>query len=235
MKAALIAAGLGERLRRDGYVQPKPLVPVRGIPLIDYALAGIRAAGLIEVVCIVNELFMGIEEHCLGRWPELEFSFVRKTTPNSMESLFTLAPLLGAERFLLLTVDAIMAPPVLQRFCTDAAARDHAAGVLATTDLVEDEKPLWVRSVADGRITALGAPAAGSGWITAGVYVFDPVIFREIGVSRQRGFGALRQFLGHLVECGFRLDALPIGPSFDVDRGEDIAAAERFIENGFRR
>lgn len=232
MKAAIIAAGLGERLRRGGYEQPKPLVPVNGRPLIDYVLAGVESAGLSQVACIVNEQSNGIEGHCATRWPGLRFDFVRRTTPSSMESLFALAPLLGNERFLLLTVDAIMAPAVLSSFCT-AAARSEAHGVLAVTTLVDDEKPLWVSVGEKGCILALGPAAAGSGSVTAGVYVFQPCIFAEVSAARAAQFTALRQFLGHLLVRGYRLDAEPIGKSVDVDRPEDIVVAESFIRNGF--
>lgn len=232
MRAAIIAAGQGERLRRGGYEQPKPLVEVGGRPLIDYVLAGVASSSIQQVACIVNEESRGIEEHCRRRWPQLEFEFVRRTTPSSMESLFTLAPLLGTQRFLLLTVDAIMAPAVLQRFC-EASTTRPADGVLAVTDLVDDEKPLWVRCAEDGRIVDMGLSAARSGVVTAGVYVFDPRIFAEIDAARAAQFTALRQFLGHLVARGYRLDAESIGKSVDVDRPEDIAVAEAFVRNGF--
>lgn len=233
MKAAIIAAGLGERLRDAGIAEPKPLVRVGGIPLIDHTLRSIRDAGIGSVACIVNEIHHGIEEHCRGHWPDLSFEFVRKTTPSSMESLFELAPLL-TKRFLLLTVDSIFAPGVLQDFAARAARRTESDGVLAVTNFVDDEKPLWVRSGCAGRIEQLGAGAAGSGTITAGVYVFEPSIFAEVEAARAARFTALRQFLGHLIERGFRIDAEPIGKSLDVDRPEDIAAAEAFIGGGYR-
>jgi len=235
MKAAIIAAGQGERLQRAGYTQPKPLVPVGGTPLIDHVLANVAAAGLREVACIVNEESHGIEEHCRAAWPGLEFRFVRRTTPSSMESLFTLRPLLGASRFLLLTVDAIFAPAVLRDFLTAAAALPDAQGVLAVTAFVEDEKPLWVRADVRGRITGLGDAARGSGLVTAGFYVFDPVIFAEIEAARAAGFSALRHFLAHLVARGYRLHAAAVPKTVDVDRPEDIATAEAFVAAGYSR
>jgi NDP-sugar pyrophosphorylase family protein len=233
MKAGIIAAGLGERLRRGGYEQPKPLVPINGRPLIDYALAGIAAAGVSQVACIVNEQSCGIEAHCTSCWPQLCFDFVRRTTPSSMESLFTLAPLLASGRFLLLTVDAVMAPSLVRDFCAATTARAQADGILAVTTLVDDEKPLWVRTNDAGQIIALGPDAEGSGLVTAGLYVFEPRIFAEIPAARAAQLTALRQFLGHLLARGYRLEAVSIGKSVDVDRPEDITVAESFVRNGF--
>jgi NDP-sugar pyrophosphorylase family protein len=233
MKAGIIAAGLGERLRAGGFVQPKPLVPVAGKPLIDYVLSAAADAGVTAVACIVNEESRGIEAHCRHRWPSLQFEFVRRTTPSSMESLFALSSLLQGERFVLLTVDAIFAPAVLRDFVAAAAARRDAHGVLAVNGFVDDEKPLWVRLGGDGIIQALGPQAHGGGLVTAGFYVFDPIIFREMAAARAQRFGALREFLGHLLASGYRLYAQLVPKTVDVDRPADIGVAEAFVRSGF--
>jgi NDP-sugar pyrophosphorylase family protein len=233
MKVGIIAAGFGERLQAAGIREPKPLVRIAGKPLIDYPLAAVAAAGLRQVACIVNEQSAGIEEHCRAAWPQLEFTFARRTTPSSMESLFTLGPLLRDGRFLLMTVDSIFAPKVLADFL-DAADRHRAAdGVLALASFVDDEKPLWARVGADGHIVDLGAAAAGSGLVTAGFYAFDPVIFDEIDAARAARLSALRQFLGHLLRRGYGMYGVKVGKTVDVDRAEDIRVAEAFVRGGF--
>jgi NDP-sugar pyrophosphorylase family protein len=237
MKVAIIAAGVGERLRQAGWRQPKPLVPVAGKPLIDHVLAAVTAAGLDEVACIVNEESHGIETHCRERWPDVHFAFVRRSTPSSMESLFTLAPLLAEARFLLLTADAVFAPAVLTGFLAAAARRPEAAGVLAVNAFVDDEKPLWVALAADGRITDLGKtarPAApAGGLVTAGFYVLEPRVFAEAEDARRRGCAALRDFLAHLLAGGHRLYGELVGKSVDVDRPHDIQVAEAFVRSGY--
>lgn len=243
MKAAIIAAGLGERLRNRGVTLPKPLVPVAGRALIDYVLHAAHTAGLRQIACIVNQESSGIEAHCRAEWPRLAFEFIRRTTPSSMESLFALRPLLAGDRFVLLTVDAVFAPAALCQLLTAAAARADAHGVLALSAFVDDEKPLWARTAPDGRLTALGAEAQSAGahsakayggaLVTAGLYIFDPIIFTEIAFARQSGFTALRQFLGHLLQRGYRLYGEPIAKTIDVDRPEDIAVAEAFVRSGF--
>lgn len=234
MKAAIIAAGLGERLRAAGIHEPKPLVQVAGRPLIDYVLDSVTTAGIRQVACIVNELSTGIEEHCRQQWPDVKFEHIRRTTPSSMESLFTLSPLLQDERFVLLTTDAVFAPAVLGDFLRAVEARDRADGVLALATFIDDEKPLWARVDAEGRIVALGAGATGSGLVTAGFYAFKPVIFKEIDTARQRRFTALRQFLAHLLERGYEIYGERVAKTVDVDRPEDIAVAEAFVRGGFK-
>lgn len=50
MKALILAAGRGERMRPLTDRTPKPLLPVRGKPLIEWHLEGLARAGVQEVV-----------------------------------------------------------------------------------------------------------------------------------------------------------------------------------------
>lgn len=235
MQAGLIAAGLGERLVAGGIDTPKPLVRVADRPLVDHVLDAVAGAGVEEVACIFNAEPAGdaVEAHCRTRAGGPRLTIVRRTTPSSMESLFTLAPHLGEGRFLLLTVDAVFAPAVLRAFLAAAARHPDADAVLAVTAFVDDEKPLHAALDGDGRLTALGAAAAGSGWITAGFYVLHPRVFAEIDAARRAGFTALRQFLGHLLARGYRMAGAAIGKTLDVDRPQDVAAADAFVRRGF--
>ena len=51
--AILLAAGRGKRQRPYTDMTPKPLLPVRGRPTLDYVLASVKRAG-VERVCIVT-------------------------------------------------------------------------------------------------------------------------------------------------------------------------------------
>lgn len=233
MRAALIAAGSGERLRAAGLDLPKPLVPIAGVALIDRVLGAVAAAGIREVACIFNSAADAVEAHCRSAHSALTLHVVRRDTPSSMESLFALQPHLNDDRFLLLTVDAVFGPGLLPAFLSRAARIGDADGVLGVHDFVDDEKPLRVRLDEHDRITGLGEAAAESPVITAGMYVFSPRIFAEMNEARRTGLSALRQFLGHLVRRGYHLYGAPVEKTVDVDRPEDIAAAEAFVAGGF--
>lgn len=56
MKAFLLAAGLGERLRPLTASMPKPLVPVMNVPALCYAITLLKEAGVTEVVCNLHHL-----------------------------------------------------------------------------------------------------------------------------------------------------------------------------------
>jgi NDP-sugar pyrophosphorylase family protein len=233
VKAALIAAGSGERLRAAGLHLPKPLVPVAGVALVDRVLNAVAAAGIAEVACIFNLAADAVEEHCRRAHPSLTLQVVRRDTPSSMESLFALRPHLDGDPFLLLTVDAVFGPTLLPLFLDQAARFKDADGVLGVHEFVDDEKPLRVKLDASGRIVGLAEEAAESPVITAGLYVLSPRIFAEVDAARNASFTALRQFLRHLVRQDHRLYGAPVEKTVDVDRPEDIALAEAFVAGGF--
>ena len=63
MKAMILAAGKGERLRPLTLHTPKPLVRVGGVPLIEYHLRALAAAGFTDIV--INHAWLGrhVEDH----------------------------------------------------------------------------------------------------------------------------------------------------------------------------
>ena len=58
--AFLLAAGFGTRLRPLTLARPKPLLPVCGIPMLDYALAHVRAHGHTEVLVNAHYLWQQV-------------------------------------------------------------------------------------------------------------------------------------------------------------------------------
>lgn len=57
MKAMILAAGLGKRMRPLTLETPKPLLPVAGVPLIEYHIRRLAAAGFREIV--INHAWLG--------------------------------------------------------------------------------------------------------------------------------------------------------------------------------
>ena len=57
MRAMILAAGKGERMRPLTLRTPKPLIPLAGVPLIEYHLRALARAGFSEVV--INHAWLG--------------------------------------------------------------------------------------------------------------------------------------------------------------------------------
>ena len=54
-QGGIIAAGEGTRLRADGFLVSKPMVPVAGRPLIEHAVERFRAASIRSLSIVINE------------------------------------------------------------------------------------------------------------------------------------------------------------------------------------
>ena len=107
MKAMILAAGKGERMRPLTLHTPKPLVPVASQPLIEYHLRALAAAGVTEVV--INHAWLGqqIEDH-LGDGSQFGLSIRYSAEGEPLETgggIFKALPLLGDAPFILVNGD----------------------------------------------------------------------------------------------------------------------------------
>lgn len=93
-KAMLLAAGYGTRLKPLTDHTPKPLVPVAGRPMIEYALDKLRDYGIGEIVINVSYLKEQLQTHLAG------FKNLRVTISEEAEPLETGGGLKKAEPFL---------------------------------------------------------------------------------------------------------------------------------------
>jgi len=223
----IIAAGLGSRLRHDGYTVSKPLVPVAGVPLIGGVIENFLAAGIGTLRIIVNE----DERECVrwvgDRFPGLAVDWIVRTTASSLESFAAVTTARAGDRMLVSTVDAWCRPGDFVRFARASAARPADASVLAVTPLVADENPLWVDLDETGRVTALGGVSGRL--VTAGLYLISGRV-RE--TPPPAGLGRLREYLTWLWRHGEPLYGEVIETVVDVDRAEDVALAEALARAG---
>ena len=115
-------------------------------------------------------------------------------------------------------------------------------GLMAVTDFVDDEKPLWVSTAPDLRITGFhdsqeqfAQSAAGTDgisecrFISGGIYCLTDTAFPTLRRCIESGQSRMRNFQRALVSDGLRLKACPFTKILDVDHAEDIRKAEEFL------
>lgn len=107
MKAMILAAGFGERLRPLTATTPKPLLVVGGKPLIQYHIEKLAAAGVRDLV--INTAWLGEKiESFLGDGDALgvRIAWSREGSPLETGGGISRAlPLLGADPFLVINGD----------------------------------------------------------------------------------------------------------------------------------
>ena len=62
MKAMILAAGRGERLRPLTDHTPKPMVAVQGKPLLEHQIGWLKAAGIQELVINLKRILRACSE-----------------------------------------------------------------------------------------------------------------------------------------------------------------------------
>lgn len=227
MKAAIIAAGEGSRLAAAVPGLPKPLIPVAGRPLAHWVVDGLHAAGAAAVTVLTNSRGAAVAPDLAKAFPGLTFDAVTADTASSFESFRLVSLRLAAteEAFLVSTTDALISPADVSRFWREC--RDTTAEIgLALTSFVDDEKPLWADLADDGRISGLGAAAREKTAVTCGLYYMTRAAANRLPAADSHR--RLRDFLASQAASG-RVHGVLLSKTLDVDRPEDLAAAETFL------
>lgn len=140
MKAMIFAAGRGERMRPLTDTCPKPLLKVRGRPLIVWHILNLVRAGIKDIV--INHAHLGrMIEETLGNGEQFGASIVYSAEGTAVETAGGIAKarhLLGDEPFLALAADI---------YCPHFDF-EQVKGVLEDNDVWGNPHPLDKRDVA---------------------------------------------------------------------------------------
>lgn len=229
MKYAILAAGEGSRLAQEGIELPKPLVTLHGEAMIDRLIRIFETNGAEEILIIANNLTPLTQAH-LREVQETHprVRLVVQTTPSSMHSFYALMPLLGEGKFCLTTVDTIFREDEFADFIREFQASE-ADGMMAVTDFIDDEKPLYISTDAAMRITGFHDEPNGCRYISGGIYCLTGRSFATLRRCIEGGQSRMRNFQRQLVADGLNLMARPFSQILDVDHAGDIAKAETFL------
>lgn len=233
MKFAIISAGEGSRLSQEGVRLPKPLVQLNGTAMIDRLVRIFTANGADEIVVIINNEVPLTKTHLaeLAQTSEVPLRVIVKATPSSMHSFYELSPYLKGDRFCLTTVDTVFREDEFARFIEAFKASDKD-GMMAVTDYIDDEKPLYIGTDPALNITGFyDTPMADTKYISGGIYCLSPRSIETLEACIREGKSRMRNFQRQLVTDGLRLEAYPFSKILDVDHADDIQKAEAFLNN----
>lgn len=192
MKAFLLAAGIGSRLRPITDTMPKCLVPIGDTTLLDLWLDAFARAGVAEVLINLHHLADAVRAHVAARVdqrPAVRLVF----EPELLGSAGTLAAhrdwVAGEEFFLVCNVDN------LTDFDLDDFITAHrAAGPPATIAVFHSENPSAGGVVTldeSGLIVDFTEKPAkpASDLVNGGIYAFSPAVLGEIAQKRPADIG----------------------------------------------
>ena len=236
MKAMILAAGRGERMRPLTDTVPKPLLRVGGKPLIVWQIEALVRGGFDDLV--VNHAWLGAQiEKAIGDGSAFGARIAWSREPQAFETaggIATALPLLQAggdrdEPFAVVSADlhsgfdyATLAPVV-------TSIRLHFPVHAAHLVLVDNPPwhPAGDMALVDGRIVAPGdpqAPAPSSFLTYANIAVFHPRVFASLP-----RFKALKLFpwAYALADAGRMTGSRFDGPWDNVGTPEQLAALDR--------
>ncbi len=226
MDAIILAAGLGTRLRPHTLTTPKPLLPVAGRPILDWALGALPPA-VDRVVVVVNHLADQIEDYLRSQRHFADWQAVRQEVPRGTGDAFrTCRDRLRSDRFLVLNGDDLYGAADL----ADLASRP--AGLLVHA-VDEPRRYGIVFRKPDGSLDELveKPDLDGRQMANTGAYVFPADVFHtELAVSA-RGEYEITDYVSALARRR-RVDAvearfwLPIGTveAWQAAQSLDLAA-----------
>ncbi|HIZ05807.1 MAG TPA: NTP transferase domain-containing protein [Candidatus Phocaeicola gallistercoris] len=231
MKFAIISAGEGSRLAQEGVQLPKPLVQLNGEAMIDRLIRIFMKNGADRIVVIINNEVQLTKDHLmqLKKDVEIPLDVIVKTTPSSMHSFYELSRFLKDDKFCLTTVDTIFREEEFAQFINIFKSSDND-GMMAVTDYIDDEKPLYIATDENLRITGFyDSVTSQCKYISGGIYCLNPKAIDVLNKCMEKGLSRMRNFQRQLVTEGMSLVAYPFSKILDVDHVEDIMKAEKFL------
>jgi len=229
-KAVLLAAGRGTRMRDLTNELPKPMIEVRGKPILHHIIEGLRAAGVEQFHVIVGyradvvRQFLG-DGGRLGSAITYSTQLVQDGTGKVVELARDFA---GNDAFVLSYGDIIVEPSNYQQLVRLDDECEAIVSVKRNED-VSQGGAVFVNERFE-LVDLREKPKPGeptSPWYNAGIYAFRPSIFEFIARLERspRGEFELTDAIRNLAHSGKKVQALElIGAWADVRDPEILAA-----------
>ena len=226
MRAMILAAGRGERMRPLTDAKPKVMLEVGGRPLIEWHLEKLARAGVRSVV--INHAWLGqqIEQH-LGDGTRFGLQIVYSAEQHALESAGGIAnalPLIGEQPFLVINGDVFT--DLEFSALLPQLARLDASNRVAHLILIDnpEHNPQGDFVLAGNAVQVSGAPRL----TFSGIGLYHPALFAAV----HRGAPArlaplLRAAMGRGVVSGERYDGLWI----DVGTPQRLAQLNRLVDS----
>ncbi len=246
MKAVILAAGKGMRMKELTNEVPKPMLRVQGKPILEHIIEGIKASGICEF-CVITGWRAEVVEEYFGDGSRfgVRIQYARQVVQDGTGKAPELAKsFVDGDDFLLTYGDILVKPETYQRMLarwregqfsgllTVTQGQDVTKGGLNFFDdqfclkrLIEKPSAEQVEQLRREGWLKAGEPV----WYNAGIYLFRPVVFDFTAKLQKspRGEYELTDAISALVADGQRIAGLEIqGRWVDVRDPEVLASLE---------
>jgi dTDP-glucose pyrophosphorylase len=250
-KAVILAAGRGTRMKGLTDDVPKPMLPVRGQPVLEHILTGLRDAGITDTCLIIGYRGETIRQHFgNGSTLGMKLAYVTQTVQDGTGKAPEVARgFVGSDDFVLSYGDILVTPDNYRRMAekfdrlrpdalvTVKHGEDVTKGAVVCfdrdffmTDLIEKPKPCQLDALIRTGKLQPGAP----GWYNAGIYVFSPRVFEFTARLQKsvRGEYELTDAVLDMVRSGLRVSGFELlGHWADVRDPQTLAELQERPHN----
>jgi len=248
MKAMILAAGKGTRVRPITHTTPKPMIPILQKPVMEFLLELLRQHGFNQIMVNVSHLSEEIENYFRdgqrfgvqiaysfeGRIEDGELIGDALGSAGGLKRIQDFQPFFD-DTFVVLCGDAL-----IDLDLGEAVRRHKQKGAMAsliTKRVPPDQVSSYgvVVSDPDGRVLSFQEkPAvedAASDMINTGIYIFEPEVFNFIPSGEPFDIGS--ELFPKLVEAGAPFFALPMEFEWvDIGKVPDYWQAIRSVLQG---
>lgn len=248
MKAMILAAGKGTRVRPITHTIPKPMIPILQKPVMEFLLELLREHGFTEIMVNVSHLAEEIENYFRDGQRfgvEIAYSFEGRIEDgeligDALGSAGGLKKIQNFQRFFDETFVVLCGDALIDLDLTEAVRRHKAKGAMAsliTMRVPKDQVSSYgvVVTDEDGRVRSFqekpAVDEAASNMINTGIYIFEPEVLDFVPSDKPFDIGA--DLFPKLVEAGAEFYALPMEFEWvDIGKVPDYWQAIRSVLQG---
>jgi choline kinase len=233
----ILAAGRGSRIASVSGGVPKPLVPLRGIPLLEHVMTSCQEAGITRFVIVV-----GYRADQIRRWfadrplDGISVTLIENSEYHKANGVSALAAKDELHNpFLLLMSDHIFEPKTVQALVRQRLGHDEV--ILAVDHSVDGvfdlDDATKVKCEAD-HIVDIGKDLVRYDALDTGMFLCSPALFQRLESAKRDGNCSLSDGMRQLAQEQ-KLRAFDIGDAHwqDVDSPEALAYAEDIFDMDF--
>lgn len=248
MKAMILAAGKGTRVRPITHTIPKPMIPILQKPVMEFLLELLREHGFTEIMVNVSHLAEEIENYFRDGQRfgvEIAYSFEGRIEDgeligDALGSAGGLKKIQNFQRFFDDTFVVLCGDALIDLDLSEAVRRHKAKGAMAsliTKRVPKDQVSSYgvVVTDDDGRVRSFQEkPAvneAASDMINTGIYIFEPEVLDFVPSDQPFDIGS--DLFPKLVKAGAAFYALPMEFEWvDIGKVPDYWQAIRSVLQG---
>ncbi len=230
MEFAIIAAGEGSRLREEGFKFSKPMVTLQNLTIISRLIHIFLRNNATKVHIIINQSSPEISGHLNSIDTQVPLNVITKSTPGSLHSFYEILPFIESDKICLTTVDTVFNETEFEAFIIQFKGSNHIDGLMAATEFIDDETPLYIATDDELNITGFyDGKQDNCHLISGGIYCLTNRVFPVVKKAIESGSSRMRNFQRLMIAEGLHLKAYPFSKIIDIDHVSDITKAEIFL------